>query len=496
MLNNFPQFHPSRLALALGATLLFSGCAIGPDFVRPDTALPENYGTEVNLPVAAEAEINPEWWKLFGDATLDQLVEQTLANNQDLLAAVARMEAAEAAAREAGAEYFPNVDLQGSSVRNRTSGTTASGKQMGVLTSTNRRVALDVSYELDLWGRIRRSNEAARAEALAGRFAHDSVRLSLIAQVVSAYLNLRVQDVEVLATTRNLQSQTKTRDIVLGRRDAGAASDLELAQAKAAQAATSAQLSESLRQRALTENLLALLVGQPGFRLEALADNAVPLPPLPPVGLPSDLIAARPDLRQAEETLVAANARIGVARAAYFPSIGLTGFLGSESARLSGLFESPAEIWSYGATLVMPIFNAGRTGARVDQASARQRETLANYQKTVQNAFREVRDALISLQLHDRAENELLAQLTAAGEALKLANARYDVGYSSFLDVLDSQRTYNSAQLQYLAVRRNRLNAAVDLFKALGGGWREASGEENPQAGVAPTEDDATASGS
>ncbi|MDR3055882.1 MAG: efflux transporter outer membrane subunit [Zoogloeaceae bacterium] len=474
--------HKSKAlrTLPLALALALSGCAIGPDFVRPDAALPENYGVEANLPVAAEAEINPEWWKLFGDATLDQLVEQALANNQDLQAAIARMEAAEAAAREAGADYFPNIDLGASSIRNRTSGRTASGLQMGSMTSTNRRVALDVSYELDLWGRIRRMNEAARAEALAGRFSHDTVRLSLIAQVVATYLNLRVQDVEVLATTRNLQSQTKTRDIILGRRDVGAASDLEYAQAKAAQAATSAQLSESLRQRALTENLLALLIGQPGNRLEALADNAVPLPPLPPVGLPSDLIAARPDLRQAEETLVAANARIGVARAAYFPSIGLTGFLGSESAALGKLFTSPAEIWSYGVTLAMPIFNAGRTGARVDQASARQRETLANYRKTVQNAFREVRDALISLQMYDREEADLLTQLTAAGDALKLANARYDVGYSGFLDVLDSQRTYNGAQLQYLAARRNRLLAAVDLFKALGGGWQE-NGEETPQ---------------
>ncbi|GHU40885.1 RND transporter [Betaproteobacteria bacterium] len=457
--------------LVFAITALLSGCAIGPDFARPDTALPEQYGAEGNIPVAAEAKINAEWWTLFGDATLDQLVEQALANNQDLQAAVARMEAAAAAAREAGADYFPGVDLAAGASRTRTSGRLDTGSP--AMRLNDRYAQLGINYELDLWGRVRRSNEAARAEALAGRFSHDTVRQSLIAQVVATYLNLRVQDVEVLATTRNLQSQTKTRDIILGRRDVGAASDLEYAQARAAQAATSAQLSESLRQRALTENLLALLVGQPGNRLEPLADNAVPLPPLPPVGLPSDLLAARPDLRQAEETLVAANARIGVARSAYFPSIGLTGFLGSESARLADLFSAPAAIWSFGAGLAMPIFDAGRTGARVDQATARQRETLANYRKTVQNAFREVRDALISLQMYDREEADLLIQLTAAGDALKLSNARYDVGYSGFLEVLDSQRTYNSAQLQYLAARRNRLLATVDLFKALGGGWQE-----------------------
>ena len=472
----------NRLTLTLSAALALSGCAIGPDFVRPDTALPEQYGAEGNIPVVAEAKINPEWWKLFGDATLDQLVEQALANNQDLQAAIARMEAAEAAAREAGADYFPGIDLSASSSRSRTSGKTDTGSP--VMHLNDRRAQLGISYELDLWGRVRRGTEAARAEALAGRFSHDAARLALISQVVATYLNLRVQDVEVLATTRNLQSQTKTRDIIMGRRDVGAASDLEYAQAKAAQASTSALLSETLRQRALTENLLALLIGLPGSRLEPLADNAVPLPPLPPVGLPSDLIGARPDLRQAEETLVAANARIGVAKAAYFPSIGLTGFLGSESARLADLFSAPAAIWSYGAALAMPIFDAGRTGARVDQASARQREMLANYQKTVQNAFREVRDALISLQMYDREETDLLIQLTAAGDALKLANARYDVGYSGFLDVLDSQRVYNGAQLQYLAARRNRLLAAVDLFKALGGGWQEEA-EQQAADGVA-----------
>jgi multidrug efflux system outer membrane protein len=471
--------------------LVFSGCAIGPDYIRPETALPEKYVDEAATPTNV-AQINPEWWTLFGDETLNALIDDALARNQDLQAAIARMEAAEAAAQEAGADYFPALDLQGASIRTRTSGDTASGRQMGSTKTTNRRVVLNINYELDLWGRIRRQNEAAKAEALAGVFARDVVRLSLISQVVNTYLNLRVQDVEVLALTRNLQSQTKTRDIVQGRKEAGAASDLEVAQAKSAQAATSAQLTDRLRQRALTENLLGLLVGQPGTRLEPLADNAVPLPPLPPVGLPSDLIAARPDVRQAEEALVAANARIGVAKSAYFPSISLTGFLGSESAALSNLFGgSNAAIWSYGAGLAMPIFNAGRTGARVDQASARQRETLANYQKTVQTAFTEVRDALVSLRMHDRAEADLLAQLSASGEALRLANARYEVGYSSFLEVLDSQRTYNNAQLQYLAGRRNRLLAAVDLFKALGGGWREAAegqAEELVEKAAAPRE--------
>ncbi|MDR0736679.1 MAG: efflux transporter outer membrane subunit [Zoogloeaceae bacterium] len=475
--------HPFRLVLALGFSLVFSGCAIGPDYQRPEASLPERYVADEAGNLTSGAPINPEWWRLFGDEELNRLVERTLLQNQDLQAAVARMEAAEAAAREAGADYFPTVDLEGASVRSRTSGETSSGRQMGVMTSTNRRVALNVGYEFDIWGRLRRSNEAARADALSGRFARDSLRLSLIARVVGVYLDLRVRDVEVLAMSRNLRAQAKTRDIVQGRKDAGAASDLEVAQAVAIHAATSAQLSEILRQRTLTENLLGLLTGEPGLRLEPLTETAVPLSPLPPVGLPSALIEARPDVRQAEESLIAANARIGLAKAAYFPVISLTGFLGSESAQFSSLFTRPAEIWSYGAAITAPIFNWGRTSARVDQASAWQQEALANYRQTVQGAFREVRDALVSLSLFDRTEGELQTQLSAAGDALKLANARYEAGYSAFLEVLDSQRTLNNAQLQYLAARRNRLLSAVDLFKALGGGWQEGWQEEAGQGG-------------
>ncbi|MDR1350073.1 MAG: efflux transporter outer membrane subunit [Zoogloeaceae bacterium] len=493
--NEKPFACPARLTLALvlGASLMLSACAIGPDYARPQTGLPERYVTEEAGNLTTDAPINPEWWTLFGDAELNQLVDQALAQNQDLQAAIARMEAAEAAAREAGADYFPTVDLQGASIRTRTSGETASGKQMGVMTSTNRRVALNIGYEFDIWGRLRRSNEAARADALSGRFARDVLQLSLIAQVVSVYLDLRVRDVETLTMSRNLRAQAKTRDIVQGRRDVGAASDLEVAQVVAAHAATSARLSEILRQRTLTENLLGLLVGQPGLRFEPLAETAVPLSPLPPVGLPSALIEARPDVRQAEEALVAANARIGLAKAAYFPVIGLTGFFGSESAQLADLFTRPAEIWSYGASITAPIFNWGRTSARVDQASAWQREALANYQKTVQGAFREVRDALASLSLFDRTEGELLTQLSAAGDALKLSTARYEVGYSGFLEVLDSQRTLNDAQLQYLAARRNRLLSAVDLFKALGGGWQEAEGGGETETGSENDETEASA---
>lgn len=472
----------SPLAAALGTALLISGCAIGPDFLRPASPLPERYeasaeGSGEAAAATPAAPVHAQWWTLFDDAYLNTLMTQALENNQDLLAAAARMEAAQAAAREAGADYYPGVNLDASSVRSRTSGETANGKNMGATTSTNRRVALGVSYELDIWGRIRRSNEAARAQALSSTFARDALRLSLAGQVADEYLNLRALDAELQVTRETLESQAETLKIVRARVDAGADSALELSQAQASYANAQAQLNQLQRQRALSEHQLGLLAGQPSLKVPGGDFRKLPLPPLPPVGLPSSLLEARPDVRQAEETLVAANARIGVAKAAYFPSISLTGLLGSESASLSNLFIHNSSIWSYGAALAMPIFNAGKTAAQVDQATAGQKEALANYLKTVQTSFREVKDALVTLKEYSEEEIALAAQVDASRQALNIAKARYEAGYVGFLSVLDSQRTYNSAQLLYLELRKNRLSAAVDLFKALGGGWQEEAAQ-------------------
>lgn len=474
-----PKSSLSPLALALSTALLVSGCALGPDFLRPASTLPEQYH---DLPAATaedevQAPLNPEWWKLFADPKLDALVAEALAQNQDLLAAVARLEAAMAAADEAGAERFPAVDLSGSSLRSRSSGETASGQRMGAMTSTNRRVALGIQYELDLWGRIRRSTEAARAEALASQFARDALKLSLTAQVVDTYLGLLSLDAQLKATGETLASREQTLNIVKARVDAGAASALDLTQAQGALAAARAQWNELRRQRGIAETQLALLTGKPDLRLPPGDLQRLPTPPLPPVGLPSSLLEARPDVRQAEAQLVAANARIGIAKSAFFPSISLTGLFGSESAALAQLFTNGASIWSYGAALALPIFNAGRTTARVEQASASQKEAVARYQKTVQTAFKEVSDALINLKEYDAAEAALATQLETAEQAYKLAQARYEAGYTSFLEVLDSQRSLNSAQLSFLATRKHRLSATVDLFKALGGGWQPEQAE-------------------
>lgn len=468
-----PAFNPTlfknHLLVPLTAVLLLAGCAVGPEYVRPASTLPEQH-KEASAESPATNPVNPEWWTLFNDATLNQLVQQALAANQDLQAAVARLEASEAAAREAGADRYPSIGLDTRNSRNQSSGETASGR-FGPPTYNTHRAALSLSYEVDLWGRVRRSNEAARAEVLASQFGRDAIRLALIGQLANEYIALRSHEAQLEVTQQTLESRQKSLKIVKSRLEAGTASGIDLAQAESALSATQGQWSQFKRLRALSENQIGLLTGQPGLKIAAVGLAQIPLPPTPPTGLPSSLLEARPDIRQAEEKLVAANARIGVAKAAYFPTIGLTGLYGGESAALADLFTGNANIWTAAIGLSMPIFDAGRTGARVDQATAMQQESLANYRKTVQIAFREVSDAIVNLQEYADEETAFSAQVTASKRALDLAQARYESGYSGYSDLLDTQRTLNTAQLLFLASRQYRLAAAVDLFKALGGGW-------------------------
>ena len=223
----------------------------------------------------------------------------------------------------------------------------------------------------------------------------------------------------------------------------------------------------------MAESQLALLTGQPNLRIPAGDLRQMPLPPVPPGGLPSALLEARPDIRQAEESLISANARIGVAKAAYFPSVTLTGTYGGESAALADLFKSGANVWSLGLAAAMPLFDAGRTSARVDQATARQKQALAGYQKTVHTAFKEVNDALVGLREYATADDAQDKRAKAAQKSLDIAQIRYAAGYSGFLEVLDAQRTANDALMAFVSTRQARLNASVDLFKALGGGWKD-----------------------
>jgi len=398
-----------------------------------------------------------------------------MGQNLDLRVAIARVEEAEAALREAGAALTPSVDLDANSSRSRSSTKSAVFNTAMPVYRTTHSLGLSTAFELDFWGHLRRTREAARAQALASHYARDTVQLSLAGMVANSYLALRAYDAELRVSRESQASRESTLKIVSARVDAGLASPLDLRQAEGALAATRAQIATLRQQRAVTEHQLALLVGMPEMRIASSDLRQMPLPPVPPAGLPSSLLEARPDLRQAEEELVSNNARIGVAKAALYPTISLTGGLGGESKDLSNLFSSGARAWNLGLGLALPIFDSGANEARVDQATARQKQALAAYQKAIQTAFKEVNDALVGLRENAESETAQDARVTAADQVLKLAQDRYEAGYAGFLEVLDAQRTLNDARLAYIGTRQSRLAAAVDLFRALGGGWKETS---------------------
>ena len=459
MFRRLLQLTPIALALA--------GCAVGPDYQRPAAALPTAYAEAA--PAERNAAVDARWWALFNDATLNELVDRALAGNADLRIAVARVEQADAAAREAGAAFFPEIDGTAAVANNRISSLTSTlaARQRNV-----RSAALTTSYELDVWGRVRRNNEAARASLLASEYSRDAIRLSVAGLIAGNYLALRAADAQLAVTAETLKSREDSLKLVQTRVDAGLVSPLDLHQAEAALAAAQAQQADLRRARALAEHQLALLTGAPDLKIAAGDLRQLPLPPLPPAGLPADLIDGRPDVRQAEQQLIAANAGIGLAKAGYFPKFTLTGSVGSESKALADLFAAGAGTWGLGLGLFMPILDFGRTAARVDQAKAINQQSLIAWQDTLQTAYKEVRDALVGLRENGEAENAQTARADAAGKALGLARLRYDAGYSGYLEVLDAQRTANDAQLAQIAARQSRLASAVDLFKALGGGWK------------------------
>ncbi|WP_305075094.1 efflux transporter outer membrane subunit [Propionivibrio sp.] len=472
-----------RYVPAAALAVLLTGCAVGPDYQRPEAVLPGEVAVATSQADQPAAAVKKDWWTLFQDATLNELVTQALAYNHDLLSAVARVEEAEGLAREANATFFPQIDLNAGASRSQVSEVTA----IPLSSSTPRirdarSAALKTSFEIDVWGKLRRANEAARAQVLASRYARDTVELSVAGLVTSGYLSLRAADASLALTQNTFEVRAKSLEIVKSRLQAGSASPIELHQAEGSLAAAEVQLVELRRLRALAQNQLALLTGKPDLRVAPGDLRQLPLPPVPPAGLPSALLEGRPDIRQAEESLISANAQIGVAKAALFPSLSLTGSLGSESAALSNLFAGGAGTWSLGLAAAMPIFDAGRNAARIDQASAVQKQSLIAYQKAVQTAFKEVNDALVGLRENAESERSQDKRVQAAQKTLELAQIRYEAGYSGFLDVLDAQRSANETLLASVSTRQSRLNSAVDLFKALGGGWQDryqAESDEN-----------------
>ncbi|MCB5187640.1 efflux transporter outer membrane subunit [Methylobacillus caricis] len=481
MMNRLNLIH---VAVALALT----GCMVGPDYHRPDAHLPTSFGDTSASKDASEAALNTDrWWEKFQDPVLNDLMQKAFAGNLDIARAVARIEEADAAMREAGAALFPQVDLTGNGVRQKVTETGAFPLPSYVpAIRENYNIQLGTSFELDFWGRLRRAREAARAQALGTYFAKDTVSLSLSGLVASNYLLLRSLEAQVAVSRDSLKSREESLALTKRRLEGGITSILDVHQAEVANSNLVAQIADLVRQREIVQHQLAVLTGDLELKVPEGNIHQLPLPPVPPEGLPSALLEARPDIRQAEQDLISQNAQIGVAKAALFPSISLTANYGGESADLNRIFESPSRIWALGLGLNLPIFNAGRLSARVDQATAQQKQVLATYQSSVQTAFKEVKDALVTVRQSREREDALNFSQEAAKKALDVSENRYKSGYSAYLDVLDSQRVYNDAALAFIQSRQARLTATVDLFKALGGGWKTAEVYNNASNEIKP----------
>jgi multidrug efflux system outer membrane protein len=454
--------------------ILLAACAIGPGYQRPAVDLPEAWRDVATQGKAAPAE---RWWTVYADPTLDRLVEEALAHNQDLALAAARVDEARALLQIADAEHMPAIDADFQRDRSRSSERSSVPLPPGVpLERNNYRGTLNVAYEVDLWGRLRSASDAARADLLSTRAAQETVRVTLTAQVAQSYFALVGLDAQIEATRRTLGLRERTLELQKVRSDAGLIGDLDLRQIEAEVAAARAQLPALQRSRSTEELALAVLLGRAPRAIieESIArteDRGEPPAPVVPEGLPSDLLLRRPDVVQAEQRLIAANARIASARAALFPRISLTGYLGGESASLGDLFSGPARIWQLAFALAQPIFQGGRLSGEIEAVRAQERQALAQYQKTLQEAFREVREALIRQDRSREIFEAEGARVRALEGSVRLARIRYDNGRSSQLEVIDAERNLFQAELNRIDALRAQRAAAADLVKALGGGW-------------------------
>ena len=463
------------IALLVSVTWLAGCTLLGPLYQRPEASevsLPEQFKQADQQVGQAEAVQAPnDWWTLYQDAQLNALVDKALHNNTDIKLAVARIEEADASMREVGAALLPSVDLNGSGVRNRVT-------EAGIFPvfAANPRntynLALNASIELDFWGKLRRAKEAARANYLSTQYAKETVAWSLSSLLANNYLIIRSLDSQLNVNAANQKISEESLALTKRRLEGGVVSVLDVHQAQLALDNLKSQQVELQRQRAISEHQLGLLTGDLNVEVASAELSSLPTPPSPPAGLPSSLMEARPDVRQTEQQLIAANANIGIAKAALYPSISLTGAYGGESLELSDLLKSAARVWSLGLSLNLPIFNAGRLDAKVDQATAKQKQALASYQASVQTAFKEVNDALVSLRRYKEVEEIAQARQDTAKKILDVSQNRYKSGYSAYLEVLDAQRSYYDATQSFVQSRQNVLTASVDLFKALGGGWQ------------------------
>jgi multidrug efflux system outer membrane protein len=448
------------MALALAA---MSGCTLGPDFVPPDMTAPEDYRTEI-MPETSADEL--KWWELFDDPVLYALVTTALENNQDVKIAISRMDEARAVLGFTRADQFPRLDLEGGANRG-----TFQGGARSDDTNYFAFVAPVLSWEIDFWGKFRRATESARAELLASEFGIRTVQLALVSDVASTYYQLLNFHQQLAISKATLESRLESLRIVSLRFEKGTVPEIDLNQSQIQKEIAAESIPFYERQIALTENALGVLLGR--------NPNAIPIgaklndqspPPEIPAGIPSEVLSRRPDVAEAMFLLHAQTARIGVAQSLRLPAINLTGLAGVATSEVANI-ESDGGVWSIGGNLLGPIFDFNQSLRRVEIEEARTKQVLYGYEKTVLTAFREVEDALVEIETLKRQTAASQRRLAAAASANDLSQVRYEKGVTSYLEVLDSQRTLFNVELENSDLRQQLFTSYVRLYKALGGGW-------------------------
>lgn len=468
MLRRIHPWSPARHAaimLCLGAC---AACTQGPDYMRPMVSVPDAYRFDAG-PNAASSQ-SPKWWSAFNDPILDQLVREGVTNNRDLRIAAARVDEYEAILRGTRSQAYPQVGYGLSASRTRQSGQIGIPPSVDLVSSTFGTV-LSASWEIDLWGRIRRETEAARANLLATAEARRGVVLTVVSAVIASYVTLLDLDNRLKVAEDTLVGRTHSVALFRKRLDAGYISDYEMSQVQAEYETAVAAIPDLKQAIAIQEDALSVLLGrnpgpiQRGRKLTTLGA------PVIPANLPAELLTRRPDILQAEQRLIASNALVGAARAQFFPRISLTGLGGFVSKSLGNLFTGNARTWTFTGDVAGPIYTGGGLKSAEDQAVARREQSLIAYEQTIQNAFREVEDALVTVQTSREIEQSVARRVALLEQTLTLANVRYENGYSDYLDVLDTERNLFSAELSLAAVRGDSYRALVDLYRALGGDW-------------------------
>jgi outer membrane protein, multidrug efflux system len=472
-----------KSAVALAVAALLSACGtVGKDFVAPKGIETPAFRHAAAAPADQVARLPAAWWTVFGDTALDQLEQRALRDNPNVRAAAQRLVQAQAQLGVTRAGQLPTVGVSAGVANSRTSAESPMGATFGhqSIKGNEFSVGANFSYELDLWGRVRRAVEAADAQALAAQDDRDGVMLMLSGQVAATYWQLRGLDADIAILNDALATRRESQQLIEARFNAGLSNELDVSRTRIERANAEADIQEAQRQRNTLEHALAVLVGaSPSEPVVApAAGSALPQPPAIPVGLPASLLGQRPDLAASVATLKAFNAQVGVAEGAYYPSVSLTGNFGYASETLSNLAKGSARQFSFGPlALSLPVFEGGRIEANVKLAKARYDEAVANHEGRLLTALREVEDALSDVQQRQKQGDVQVQAQQAAARAVQVAQARFDRGVSTYLDVTDAQRSALAADRAAAQIRTQRLLAAVSVARALGGGWQQGKAE-------------------